>query len=253
MGNTRNWTIGIVVFTVLALGYVVAQGMWGDARTGGAWGGHAHPMGAHGGWTGSQGMGHHGTAGMMGGMGMMGGAGMMGGMGMMEIYPPGADPTPEAEALRRLEAFGARFGSDVRVADVMAFSNHYYAQLVGPDGVGLAEVLVDRYTGTVQPEPGPNMMWRAGGGMGTMGGMGMMYGWQAESGVRYDQAAAEELAAEFLAGYLPGAAVLHAQAFAGYYTIDFGRDAIEGMLSVHAASGEVWVHSWHGPYLGGHD
>ncbi|MPN19611.1 hypothetical protein SDC9_166983 [bioreactor metagenome] len=36
----------------------------------------------------------------------------------------------------------------------------------------------------------------------------------------------------------------------GYYTFDFGRQEIEGMLSVNAYSGQIWVHTWHGFYLG---
>ena len=63
------------------------------------------------------------------------------------------------------------------------------------------------------------------------------------------QAAAQALAEGFLAGYLPGASVLEGTAFPGYYTFDFGRGEVEGMLSVNAATGEVWVHTWHGPAL----
>ncbi len=66
---------------------------------------------------------------------------------------------------------------------------------------------------------------------------------------RYDQAAAQQLATTFLAGYLPGATVLDGQAFPGYYTFDFGRGQVEAMLSVNAATGDVWVHTWHGPAL----
>jgi hypothetical protein len=39
----------------------------------------------------------------------------------------------------------------------------------------------------------------------------------------------------------------------GYYTFDFGREDIEGMVSVNAYDAEIWVHTWHGFYLGGHE
>jgi len=108
---------------------------------------------------------------------------------------------------------------------------------VDQEGRGLAEVLVDRYSGVVFPEPGPNMMWR---------GQGRFLGAQP----RYDLEGAEKLAREFLKGYLPGSRIFERQAFDGYYTFDFGRGKIEGMLSVNAYSGEVWVHTWHGVFLG---
>ena len=70
-------------------------------------------------------------------------------------------------------------------------------------------------------------------------------------GVDYDMAGAEKLADDFLNGYLPGAQILESKAMPGYYTFDFGRQDIEGMLSVNAYNGQIWVHTWHGSYLGG--
>lgn len=241
MRKNRQLAIGITVIVVALVGLVVAQGMMVNQTTYGRYG-----------------------HGMMGGTGMMGGQathgrsgqGMMGGQGMMEIYPASAEPIPESEALGRLESFAGRFGTGVSIEDFMVFSNHYYAQIVGADGIGLAEVLVDRYTGVLHPEPGPNMMWNTRFGMGMMGARGSMQPARERSpaaSVRYDETAARDLAESFLTDYLPGAQVLHGQAFHGYYTFDFGRETIEGMLSVSAATGEVWLHTWHGPYLGGHD
>lgn len=176
------------------------------------------------------------------GPGMMGGM-MGGGMGMMSVYPAPAQPIPPAEARARLESFAKRFSSEARLKDFMSFSENYYAQIVDAKGNGLVEILADRYTGNVYLEPGPNMMWN------TRWGMGMMQA-QPSVAVRYDKAAAQRLAEQFLKGYLPGAKVMEGQAFSGYYTFDFGRKEIEGMLSVSAYTGEVWIHTWHGVFLG---
>ncbi len=177
-----------------------------------------------------------GQGGMMGpGYGEPVGPGM-GMMGMMGAYPPGATPLSGEVLQARLESYARRFGPGARVADVMPFSQNFYAQVVDAEGRGLAEIVADRYSGVVFPEPGPNMVWR---------GAGRYLG-----APRYDLAAAREFAEAFLAGYLPGARVRAEQAFDGYYTFDFGREGIEGMLSVHAYTGEVWVHTWHGVYLG---
>lgn len=103
----------------------------------------------------------------------------------------------------------------------------------------IARGLVDRYTGAVFPEPGPNMVWN--GRWGMMASMG--------AATSSDEAGAQHLAEQFLAGYLPGANVLEGTPFPGYYTFDYGRGQIEGMLSVNAATGEIWIHTWHGPAL----
>ena len=82
---------------------------------------------------------------------------------MMAVYAPDAKPVPEAEALKSLETYRGRYGTSVKVKDFMAFSINYYGQMVDAStGEGLAELLVDRYTGAVYPEPGPNMIAVAG-------------------------------------------------------------------------------------------
>jgi hypothetical protein len=183
--------------------------------------------------------------GMMGGYGM----GMMSGMNLA-VYAPSAKPISDAKAMTQLEAFATRYGADARVKDVMVFGQNVYAQIVDAKGAGLGELLVDRYSGVVQPEPGPNMMWNSRFGMG-WGGTGMMNpnSRQTVATVRYSQTAAQGLATTFLSGFLPGAKVQGGQAFPGYYTFDFGRTEIDGMLSVNALTGEVWVHTWHGPFI----
>ena len=211
--------------------------------------------------------------------GMMGG--MMSGMGMMSTYVASSRPISQDEARRRAEGFAARYGQGVKIRDFMIFTDNFYVQVVNAKtGAGLGELLVDRYTGVVQPEYGPNMMWNSRFGMGGSGMMGAnMYGQQNQTGmmgdqnqgagqgqgmmgtapnssnqiaqpVRYDLASAQKLAATFVAGYLPNGKVLEGLAFPGYYTFDYGRKAIEGMLSVNAYTGEVWVHGWHGLFLG---
>lgn len=209
----RLW-LGIGLFGVAALGAVLAQGM-------------------------------------MGGYSM----GMMGGMSLA-VYAPTAKPISDTKAVTQLEAYAARYGADARVKEVMVFGQNAYAQIVDAKGAGLGELLVDRYSGVVQPEPGPNMMWNSRFGMG-WGGTGMMNGSPNRGmmnprqtvAVRYNQTAAQGLASAFLPGFLPGAKVQGGQAFPGYYTFDFGRTQTDGMLSVNAFTGEIWVHTWHGPFI----
>jgi hypothetical protein len=170
---------------------------------------------------------------------------MMGNMmmgNMMALYYPGSKPIAQDEALKSIESFARQYGSNMEVEDFMAFSSNYYA-VVKDTGSGqdIAEIIVDRYSGSTYPEPGPNMMWNTRSGAGRT----------RTEGAEYDLTEAENLTQEFLRGYLPEAQIMESKAMPGYYTFDFGRQDIEGMLSVNAYNGQIWVHTWHGSYLGG--
>ncbi|MGB9940155.1 peptidase M4 [Methanosarcina sp.] len=177
------------------------------------------------------------------------GSGMMGGMmtsnmmgNMMAIYYPDSEPITQDEALRSMQDFSTQYGSNVEVEDFMVFSGNYYAVLKDTNSSqDIAEIIVDRYSGSTYPEPGPNMMWN------TLYGAGRTN----TNGTEYDLTEAENLAKDFLGGYLPEAQIMESKEMPGYYTFDFGRQEIEGMLSVNAYNGQIWVHTWHGPYLGG--
>jgi len=225
--------------------------------------------------------------GMMGGYGMMRGYGMMGGTGMMQVLPSNAQPLADDAVRSALQRAAAGIAAGAQLHDIMVFTNNVYAQVLDADGNAVAEILLDRYSGAVSPEPGPNMMWSTRFGMtggtrfGIMRGDGGAYGpgdgygpgrmgpgmmgddgygpgtggapapgVASQTPARYDVAAATDLANTFLAGYLPGATVVGSQSFPGYYTFDYGTGGEpQGMLSVNAASGQVWPHTWHGAFI----
>jgi len=140
------------------------------------------------------------------------------------------------------------------VHEVMEFERNYYAIVSEKDtGIGAMELLVDKATGVVGPEPGPNMMWNAKYGMmgqgGMMGRRGMMAG-VATAEMTLSAAEAEEVAQRWLDANLPGRTSGEADPFYGYYTLHFLKDGkIDGMLSVHGSTGDVWYHSWHGNFV----
>ena len=70
----------------------------------------------------------------------------------------------------------AAYGNpDLTLTEVMEFENNFYVEVKEQStGIHAFELLVDRYTGVVSPEPGPNMMWNTR--YGHMGGM--MGGWR---------------------------------------------------------------------------
>src|SRR5215204_6183023 len=169
---------------------------------------------------------------------------------------------------------------NLEVAEVMEFSNNYYAEVKEKDtGIGAMELLINRPGSRVYPEPGPNMMWnikygmmsggRGYGGMmgpngrGMMGpgGRGMMGGYRACARPRNSQGntadkmpvssdRAREIADAYLSRVSPGTRAEEPTRFYGYYTIDTQKDGkTSGMLSVNGYSGQVWYHSWHDPVI----
>ena len=184
------------------------------------------------------------------------GPGMMGGYGIWSWSNPG-NKTPltidqATEAARQyLSAYG---NPDLALTEVMEFSDNFYAEVEEKStSVHAFELLVDRYSGAVYPEPGPNMMWNTK--YGHMGGGRMMGGgwrsWQADP-LSVTPETALDLAQEWLDQYLPGTSVAEkADAFYGYYTIHTLKDGqVAGMLSVNGYTGEVWYHTWHGDFVG---
>ena len=184
---------------------------------------------------------------------MMGGAQ---GWGYVEDCPMVENDAPLSEGMisiedaqAAVEAYIGRLGYDqLDVAEVMEFEHNYYAIVSEHDtGIGAMELLVDKTTGAVGPEMGPNMMWNTRYGMHRRGGM--MGRFDARNTLSEDEAI--ETAQRWLDDNRPGvAAEAHADPFYGYYTIHTEKDgAIEGMLSVHGTTGQVWYHSWHGAFI----
>jgi hypothetical protein len=153
------------------------------------------------------------------------------------------------EAHEAVEAYVAAEGyRDLEVAEVMEFERNFYAIVREHEtGIGAMELLVDKRTGAVGPEMGPNMMWNVRYGM--HGGEGMMESGSETNAILPEEAV--EIAQRWLDENQSGISVdEHAVSFYGYYTIHTLQNGdVEGMLSVHGTTGQVWYHSWHGLFV----
>ncbi len=162
---------------------------------------------------------------------------MMGGPGVV----PGAGPVHDlAGARRAAQRFADPWG--LGVGEVMQFSDNYYAELLDSAGRGATEVLIDPGSGVVQLEWGPAMMWNTAYGMMPAGG------WPGAAPLSSEQA--RRVADRWLRHQRFGLRAGDAEAFPGYYTLHTLRGGqVVGMLSVHARTGQVWYHTWHGRFL----
>jgi hypothetical protein len=241
--NRRGWLIAALALAVLALAASVAAVAAGVGRGGTAAG---RPVAVGGGPMRGYGPGPMGADGMMGGAGgRTGGFGPGGSWqtgGRYGLPGDGRRVTTMAVAKVRAQAFADRLGGGLRAGEVMEFANGYYSELLTAAGAGATEVLIDPATGAVTIEYGPAMMWNTRYGMHTAG--------------------------DVTAQVTPGRAVTDAQAwldaqhsrltaddataFPGYYTLHTVQGGkIVGMMSVHAVTGAIWYHTWHGTFLAG--
>jgi len=185
------------------------------------------------------------------------GFGMMGGMHGSWGWGTSASGVPlsNTEAVDAAESYIATYGGrSLELAELMVFDNHFYAQAREAEtGRYAYEFLIDRFSGRISLEPGPNMMWNEkyghmGGGM-----MGFFRASRSSDPMPISAEEAIEAAQAYLDRYAPGLRVDdHTAAFYGYYTLHTLRDGetTVGMLSVNGYTGAVWLHSWHGVYLG---
>jgi hypothetical protein len=200
-----------------------------------------------------------GFGGMMGGFG-----GMMGGWGRgSQTIPLNASPITLDRAVNSAQGYVSSYNNpDLALDEVMEFDNNFYLIVKEKStGVSAFEILVDRYSGYVHPEPGPNLMWNTK--YGHMGGMmsgfgGMMGSWQGgysgnlpTTQMPVSLAEARAAAQAYLRSALPGATLSEGtNTFYGHYTLDVVKDGkVYGMMSVNGYGGQVWYHTWHGTFI----
>lgn len=185
-----------------------------------------------------------------GGYGMMSGRGMMGGYGYG--YAPNATPLKIADAVTRAQQYVAAYNNaDLKLAEVEEYSANFYGVVVEKSTSNAAfQILIDKYSGAVYPEMGPNMMWNTK--YSPMGSMMGGFGFNQPSGkmtVTVDQARAN--AEQYVKANLPNATVeKEGDTFYGYYNFDVVQNGnTYGMLSVNGYTGAVWYHTWHGNFV----
>jgi len=134
--------------------------------------------------------------------------------------------------------------SDLRVAEIEEYAQNFYVRIQEKStNINAFELLVNKNSGSVTREPGPDMMWNTKYGM-----MGFGRAPTADMPVTTDKAA--EYAQRWLDANIAGAKAEEPDIFYGYYTLDITMNgSTYGMLSVNGYSGYVWYHTWHGQFI----
>ncbi len=182
--------------------------------------------------------------GMMDG-GMMDG-GMMDGMPMMRGMMGYYTQTPIPLSHDEVESIARNYVANLNEADLTIdefeeYSHNFYVSIVEMStGRGAVEIIIDRYSGALQPEP-QSMMWNIKYGM-------MSSSQDFEMTISSEQAL--KIAQNLLDIVYPGTEAYELGAFYGNYTIMTTLNGEHyGMLSVNSHSGDVWYHTWHGMFI----
>jgi hypothetical protein len=138
---------------------------------------------------------------------------------------------------------------DLAVKEVEEYTQNFYVQVYEKStGIGAFELLIDKYTGSIFPEQGPNMMWNTKYGMHS-GMMGWFTGNPTQP-MTVTTEQAETFAQQYLDAYISGTTAGEAEAFYGYYHVMMlSQGEGYGMLSVNGYTGQVWYHNWHGAFI----
>jgi hypothetical protein len=138
---------------------------------------------------------------------------------------------------------------DLAVREVEEYTQNFYIQVYEKStGTGAFELLIDKYTGSIYPEQGPNMMWNTKYGMHNSI-MGWSFGNPTEP-MTITVQQAENFAQQYLNTYVSGTTAGEAEAFYGYYHVMvLSQGEGYGMLSVNGYTGQVWYHNWHGAFV----
>jgi hypothetical protein len=185
-------------------------------------------------------------AGRLGAWSMGASGGMMGRAFSGESSDIGLD-----RAVMIAQGVAASYPSGSLAADeVIAFSGNYYASIrETATKIGAFEILIDRSSGNVIREPGPDLMWNTKYSMmgaGMIGGFGV----SGSGAMTVSTQQAQDVAQRWLDANQTGTSANAPDSFYGFYTVDFQRAGrLVGMLSVNGYNGQVWFHSWHGSFI----
>ena len=186
------------------------------------------------------------------GYGGWGGGGCMGNwiFGATTYSSTKTTPLTLTQASQIAEEYVATLNNpDLEVAHVEEYTQNFYVEVGEKStGYGAFELLINKNTGVVTPEIGPNMMWNTKYTFTT--GVCNWFRATLTTTPTITANQAEANAQQYLDVYYPGTTVSDVTTFYGYYTIEVeSNGGVYVMLSVNSYTGQVWFHTWHGSFI----
>lgn len=178
--------------------------------------------------------------------------GMMGNRSDSDAAPGTSDaPAPWGKAYpiepsRVLESFLADLDQNLVPGAILDLGKQYYAEAIEKDtGIGAYGILINRTSGVVLPETGPNLDWNV-----KYGTEGTAVAAEGETIKAPEMTVTREKAVEYARRYLELEKSTFeidesARSFYGYYNLtvlENGKPV--GIISVNGYNGRVWDHSW---------
>jgi hypothetical protein len=163
---------------------------------------------------------------------------------------PPAEPLNITTAALLAQNYIAQIGNpNLAIADVEEYTYDFYVQVKEKDtGLGAFELVVDKYSGYVGAEVGPNLMWNLK--YRVTNGHVEIYSTATTPLMPINVTQARTCAEQYLGAYLPSATIGEATTFYGYYTFEvLNGGKTYGLLSVNGYTGQVWSYTWHGAFI----
>ncbi len=153
-----------------------------------------------------------------------------------------AEPITIEDAKKIAENYVEEYGN-LEVDEVYEFQTHFEAEVEEKDtGKHAFEILVNKYSGRLSPEMGPNMMWNTKYGHFYTGDAVPM---------SINKVEAKKIVQEFINGNRLDWSLENAEVYYGFYEFH-GKDKtgkIVAQINVNGYTGALWIESWHGPVI----
>ncbi|MFQ6050817.1 MAG: PepSY domain-containing protein [Candidatus Hydrothermarchaeota archaeon] len=153
-----------------------------------------------------------------------------------------AEPITIEEAKKIAEDYVEEY-NNLKLDEVYEFQTHFEAEFEEKDtGKHAFEIVVDKYTGAISPEMGPNMMWNTKYGHFSTDYLVPM---------SITEEKAREIVQEFINRNNLDWNLDNAEVYYGFYEFH-AKDknkSIVAQINVNGYTGALWIENWHGPVI----
>ncbi|MCS4541513.1 MAG: PepSY domain-containing protein [Euryarchaeota archaeon] len=156
--------------------------------------------------------------------------------------PYGQQQTTDVNKAKEIAENYLKANSNLKIDEIIEFIAQFEVEVKEKDtGMHAFEFLVDKYTGNIIPEMGPNMMWNTKYGH-------MAYGYNVPMSIAGNQAM--EILENFIKQNNLGISVGDPEVYYGFYEFHGKKDGkTVAQINVNGYTGQILFENWHGQVL----